>query len=99
MHETDEIPDDSRARIIDAAPVLDAPVLYHGQSLAEKTMERYGPSRGENPNQLPTRKDADGKLYPYDLANPDYTSSFEVGFRECFKCGETQEMSIVTIEI
>ena len=50
-------------------------------------MEYYGPSRGENPSQLLTRKGADGKLYPYDLADPDYTSCFEVGFRGCFKCG------------
>ena len=53
-----------QARIIDTSPVLDAPVLYHGQSLTEKTMERYGPSLAENPNQLHARKGVDSKLYP-----------------------------------
>ena len=66
-------------------------IHYQSQSLAEQTLSRYGNEDRRNNDQyncsMPTRKGADGLEYPYNPADPNYLSKYQLGFKGCFKCG------------
>lgn len=67
--------------------------LYcNNQSVAESTLQHYGSGgqHGDNTsNGLPTRAGPDGRQYPFNPDDSAFLSIFEVGFRGCFKRGQS----------
>ena len=67
-------------------------LMYTNQSQAEETLSRYGDGSEQHKDpkvNLHVRRGADGKDYPFNPDDPEYTSKFCIGFRGCFKCGKT----------
>ena len=55
---------------------------YQLPSLTEDTLQRYGSlPMADNPHLLPIHVGADGKSYPFNPDNPNYTSLFPIGFK------------------
>ena len=66
-------------------------VYYSNRSQAEQTLSRYGNGGGTGQSSsqgIPTKRGADGRMYPYHPDDPSYISKFELDFKGCFKCGK-----------
>ena len=68
-------------------------IYYNNKSVAESTLQRYGGGGNNADGGLPSRAGPDGRQYPFNPDDPTFLSRFEVGFRGCFKCGQTDHIS------
>ena len=66
-------------------------IYYSNRSQAEQTLSRYGNGGGTGQSSsqgIPTKRGADGRMYPYHPDDPSYISKFDIDFKGCFKCGK-----------
>ena len=73
------------------AAMTSASLMSYGNiSQAQETISKYrgGEQDAPNPLQLPLRAGPGGLMYPYDPDDPDYLIIYQVGFKECFQCGQ-----------
>ena len=68
-------------------------IYYNNKSVAESTLQRYGGGGNNVENTLPSRTGADGRQYPFNPEDPTFLSRFEIGFRGCFKCGQSDHFT------
>ena len=88
IHEQVSYDHEPRAATPAATAQLDNPILYIGKSLAEKTIECYGPPQGDKPKKISLWTRDYGRSYLYNLSDPDFSSYYNVGLRGYFKCGQ-----------
>ena len=67
-----------------------ADLYFSNNSQAETTLARYGGGSSSNTDpEAPTRAGADGRQHPYDLNDPSYLIKFPLGWRGCYKYGQS----------